>query len=57
MKIELTEEEIKILYRIIMSVSWQGDSLELGVSIKNKIEETGVVNAESTKEKNENQEG
>jgi len=38
MKIELTEKEIKILYNLIMRVSWQGDSLETAVSLKRKLE-------------------
>lgn len=50
MKIELTEEQIQILYKLIVQSNWNGQHLEIAKELKDKL---GKAVEEIVKENNE----
>lgn len=39
-KIELTEQQINILYQIILQTNWNGAQLEIALELKKKFEQS-----------------
>ena len=39
MNIELTEQQINIIYQLILNANWSGKQVEFAVELKKKIEE------------------
>lgn len=55
MIIDLTGDETKIIYQMICQVSWPGEQLEIGASVKKKFEKEVSKLIQETNKKGKNE--